>query len=142
MKGISFHNYFPSPEHVRSRKIKFSRRSCSQASGKSSQSKKSSSLSSARRARLQESLRGKRVGNFLYNGPRKGNSLKWVKADSAWTHLLPVHLLLYLYIRGGPAGSEVNGRNVRARLDWRFGLPSIELFRYTCMRAKSMKLAR
>lgn len=32
-----------------------------------------------------ESLRGKRAGNFPYNGPRarKGNSLKWVKADSA-----------------------------------------------------------
>lgn len=66
-------------------------------------------LSSVRR-RSRESLRGKRVGNFLYNGPRKGNSLKWVKADSARSHLLPVHLLVYLYSRAGSDGGKWSER--------------------------------
>lgn len=116
--------------YARPREIKFSRHSRSRASGKSSRSKKSPSLSSTRR--LRESLRGRRAGNFPYNGPRKGNSLKWVRADSAWTHLLPVHLSVYLYSRG-LAGSDGGGKwseRVRARLDPGFGLPSIELFLY------------
>lgn len=128
---ISFTMFFSQElRHARPRKIKFSRRLRSRASGKSSRSKKSPSLSSTRR--LRESLRGKRAGNFPYNGPRKGNSLKWVRADSAWTHLLPVHLSVYLYSRG-LAGSDGGGKwseRVRARSDPGFGLPSIELFRY------------
>lgn len=128
---ISFTMFFSQELwHARPRKIKFSRRSRSRASGKSSRSKKSPSLSSTRL--LRESLRGKRAGNFPYNGPRKGNSLKWVRADSAWTHLLPLHLSVYLYSHG-LAGSDGGGKwseRVRARSDPGFGLPSIEFFRY------------
>lgn len=122
--------------HVRPREIKFSRRSRSHASGKVAGAKShrhSFRRGAVRRDGLRESLRGKRVGNFLYNG--RGKETRWngSKRIQHEPTCCPF-IFWYIYIAAAPleAMEKVNGRNVRASLDPRFGLPSIELFRYRC----------
>lgn len=124
--------------YVQPREIKFSRRSRSHASGKVPGAKShrhSFRLGTARGDGLRESLRGKRVGNFPYNG--RGKETRWngsKRIQHEPTCCPFIFWYIYIATASLEAMEEVNGRNVRASLEPCFGLRSIELFRYRCTR--------
>lgn len=117
--------------YARPREIKFSRRSRCRASGKTSRSEKSPSLSSTRDGCGKVS-RGRRAQEIscitVREKETRWNGSERIQHEPTCCPFISV----YLYSRG-LAGSNGRGKwseRVRARLDLSFGLPSIELFPY------------